>query len=369
MSEPSRTALTSYHESVGARLVDFAGWQMPIQYESIMQEHQATRTAVGLFDISHMGRIDFQGPDAASFLETVVTRRVCELSPGLVRYSLICNEEGGILDDVLIYRYDDGDEVPVQLVVNASNRDKILRWLEDHKTNEDVTWTDQTLQTCMIAVQGPRAIEQVSPLLDQLDPGRLKYYTAMPTNVMGQSGLISRTGYTGEDGMEITVANSLGPDVWNVLVESAAKVNGGPSGLGARDTLRLEAAMPLYGHELTESLTPFDVGLGFAVQFARHEFIGKAKLKDAKDRPSRHRIGLRILGKRPAREHYPVLNDELTIGEVTSGTLSPTLQYPIAMASVEGPCPENGARVAVDVRGSQIEAVVTELPFYRRPTT
>lgn len=340
---------------------------MPIQYASIMREHHATRTSVGLFDISHMGRIDFHGADAARFLERIVTRRVCELSPGLVRYSLICNESGGILDDVLIYRYADGDNVPVQLVVNASNRPKILNWLHDQKTGEDVTWTDQTDQTCMIAVQGPRAIEQVKPLLDQLDPGLLKYYTSTVTNVMGQSALISRTGYTGEDGLELTVPNALGPDVWNALVETAAKVDGGPCGLGARDTLRLEAAMPLYGHELSESLTPFDVGLDFAVQFARHEFIGKSKLEEAKNQPKRHRIGLQILGKRPAREHYPVLIDDVTVGEVTSGTLSPTLQHPIAMASVQGPCPQIGTQVTVEVRGTQIEAFVTEMPFYRRP--
>ena len=368
MSESTRTALTSCHESAGARLVDFAGWLMPIQYSSIVQEHNATRTSVGLFDISHMGRLDFHGTQAAAFVERMVTRRVCELAPGLVRYALVCNDDGGILDDVLVYRNEDGSDTPVQLVVNASNRPKILSWLEQQKIDdEDVRWTDQTASSCMIAVQGPRALEICSDVLGDWDPGTLKYYTAQRTQINGLDGHVSRTGYTGEDGLELTVPRDAGPALWDALLSRSAAVGGVPCGLGARDTLRLEAAMPLYGHELSESTTPFDVGLGFAVQFSRHEFIGKAALENAKAAPNWRRIGLQINGKRPAREHYPVLQGGQKIGEVTSGTFSPTLRFPIAMATVQASDPVDvGTTLTVEARGTSVEATVAELPFYRR---
>lgn len=367
MSESTRTALTSCHESAGARLVDFAGWLMPIQYSSIVQEHTATRTSVGLFDISHMGRLDFHGADATAFVERIVTRRVADLAVGLVRYALVCNENGGILDDVLVYRNEDSCETPVQLVVNASNRLKILDWLERQKgADEDVRWTDQTSATCMIAIQGPRGLEITGDLLDNLSPESLKYYTARRAKVMGCDGHVSRTGYTGEDGVELTVPRDAGPALWDALLARASAVGGLPCGLGARDTLRLESAMPLYGHELSEATTPFDAGLSFAVQFDRHEFIGKSALQQAKVTPKQCRIGLRITGKRPAREHYPVLLHGRQIGEVTSGSFSPTLQIPIAMAAVESPGVAVDTQLTIDARGNAVEAMVTELPFYRR---
>lgn len=369
MSEPARTALTSSHESAGARLVDFAGWWMPIQYSSIVKEHLATRAAVGLFDISHMGRIDFRGGDAVAFVERLVTRRVQTMKPGQVRYALVCNQAGTILDDVLVYRHNADADVPVQLVVNASNRPKILAWLEEQmQQGEDVRWVDQTGETCMIAVQGPRALDLVAPHLE-FAPQQLKYYTATFSEIAGQMAVVSRTGYTGEDGVELTVPHSVGPELWQSLATAAADIGGSLCGLGARDTLRLEAAMPLYGHELSESVTPFDVGLDFAVQFKDHSFVGRDALLKAQEAPQYARIGLQLTGRRPAREHYPIQLDNQPIGEVTSGTFSPTLQVPIAMARVASPAPPLGSVVGIDARGSQIEANVVKLPFYQRNET
>ncbi|MFP6648489.1 MAG: glycine cleavage system aminomethyltransferase GcvT, partial [Pirellulaceae bacterium] len=262
----STTPLHSWHIEQGARLVDFAGWEMPVQYNSIVEEHLATRQGAGLFDVSHMGRVRFDGAGAARFLDRLLTRRVLDLQVGQIRYSLITNEEGNVLDDVLVYHLQTPSEIRYHmLVVNASNRLKILDWLTSHQTAEDeVRISDCTLETAMIAVQGPRALQIVDPLVD-VDLNTLRYYKGVVTRQMGKPCTVSRTGYTGEDGVELIVHADKANQVVNNLFASGRDLGIRPVGLGARDTLRLEAALPLYGHELDESTSPFQAGLDFAV--------------------------------------------------------------------------------------------------------
>lgn len=360
-----RTPLYDWHVCHGGRMVDFAGWSMPLQYSSIVAEHQATRTGVGLFDVSHMGRLRFDGPGAGAFLDHVTSRSVCDLKSGRVRYSLITNESGGILDDVLVYRLADAAEQPYYLmVVNASNREKILDWLRPRIAGAaDVTLTDVTVDWAMIAVQGPNALAAAQPLVEA-DLARLKYYQASETRIAGHGGIASRTGYTGEDGCELIVGSAAAPAVWQSLIAAG----GTAAGLGARDTLRLEAAMPLYGHELSEDCNPYQAGLAFAVDLEGRSFPGSDVLARLKDDPKLpRRIGLTIEGKRPAREGNTILHQGRTVGRVTSGTLSPTLGRPIAMGYVEPQLATPGERLQVDVRGQLLEANVVELPFYQRP--
>lgn len=363
-TELSRTPLFDWHAAHGGRMVDFAGWSMPVQYSSIVTEHQATRREVGLFDISHMGRLRFDGPGAAAFLDRLVTRRVTDMTPGRIRYGLVVNESGGVLDDVLTYRLRDLNGADYHcLVVNAGNREKILAWLAPRLAEaRDVTMTDNTLPWSMIAVQGPKALELAKPLLED-DPSKLKYYTGQETRISGQAGVVSRTGYTGEDGVELMLDASRAAEVWERLIAAGATA----CGLGCRDTLRLEAAMPLYGHELTEAINPFEADLAFAVDLEGREFTGREALVKCSAQPSpRARVGLTLSGKRVPREHCMVLKDGAEVGVVTSGTFSPTLDTPIAMAYVDRAHAELNTELMVDIRGRSEPARVVKLPFYRR---
>ncbi len=345
---------------------------MPVFYDSIVDEHNATREKATLFDVSHMGRFRFDGEHAAQFLDQLTTRRVTNIKPGQIRYSLMTNGQGGILDDILIYHLNETDGTPsFGLVVNAGNRDKIAAWIATHgDASLNVSFSDHTSDTGMIAVQGPLAVGLVNGLVDfPLD--ELKYYTGIHGKFDGIPVFVSRTGYTGEDGCEITVAASDAENVWQRLLDQGAEDGVRAAGLGARDTLRLEAAMPLYGHELTEDIDPFQAGLGFAVHLKDREFSGKPALQErkaayAENGPSPQRVGLQLAGRRPPREGYPVLLGDQTVGIVTSGAMSPTLGYPIAMAMVTPNAAEIGSTLAVDIRGKQHSATVVELPFYRR---
>jgi aminomethyltransferase len=363
-----RTPLADWHSAHGGRMVDFAGWSMPVQYGSIVAEHQATRQAAGLFDVSHMGRLRLDGTGGSAFLDRLLTRKVAGMSPGKIRYSLVCNESGGILDDVLAYHLREASGGSYHmLVVNASNREKILDWLRSHlQASDDVMLTDRTVETAMIAVQGPKAIACVQPLVDAGITG-LAYYTGTEATIAGQRGIVSRTGYTGEDGCELIVPAGAAVSVWEQVLANGADAGAMAVGLGARDTLRLEAAMPLYGHELSEQINPIQAGLAFAVNLEGREFIGRAAILAAKqnlDQPVR--VGLTLAGKRAAREHYPVIADGQAVGEVTSGTFSPTLQQPIAMAYVPPKFAEPGRELSVDIRGAIEPARVVKLPFYTR---
>jgi aminomethyltransferase len=353
-----RTPLYDWHRAHGARLVEFAGWDMPVQYTSITEEHAAVRTAAGLFDISHMGRLSFAGPDALALIQQVYTNNAATLKDGQVRYGLVCNEQGGIRDDVLVYRWPYG----YAMVVNASNRDKIVAWLAEHRGGRNVEVSDRTFDTGMVAVQGPKALELCRGLT-AADAERLAYYSATPTTYHGQPCIVSRTGYTGEDGLEFMLGAALAVELWEQLVARGAR----PCGLGARDTLRLEAAMPLYGHELAEDIDPFQAGLSWAVKLDKGDFIGRTALLRRRQDPALwQRVGLELEGKRIAREGAAVLSDGGAVGRVTSGTFAPTLGKAIAMAYLDPKHTPPDTACAVDVRGKPAPARVVPLPFYRR---
>lgn len=370
-SNLARTPLYDWHVAHGGRMVEFGGWSMPVQYTSIVAEHVATRTAVGLFDISHMGRLRFDGPDAARFLDGLVTRRVADLSPGQIRYGLVTNDDGGILDDVLVYRLADAAGGTYHLmVVNASNREKIVEWIKSRMVgladSSHPSVADLTQQWAMIAVQGPKALGVLQPLIEA-DLASMKYYTGCETRICGHGGIVSRTGYTGEDGCELIVGANMATNVWQTVMEAAAPLGGLPCGLGARDTLRLEAAMPLYGHELSEEINPYQAGLAFAVNLENRSFPGRDALAKIKQDPNQpRRIGLEVVGKRTPREGATILREGEKVGQVTSGTFSPTLDVPIAMGYVRPDVAMDGSAVEVEIRGRREPARIVALPFYRR---
>ena len=367
-----RTPLTDWHASHNGRMVEFGGWEMPVQYSSIVDEHHAVRKAAGLFDISHMGRLKLSGLDAQPLLSRLLTCRVDNLVDGQIRYGLVCNEAGGVLDDVLVDRL---DSMNFGLVVNAGNRTKIVAWIEqlvaeiepEHRAR-DLEFEDQTLETAMIAIQGPKALTIMSRLTrSAVELGSLKYYTGCPGEVAGLEAFISRTGYTGEDGFEIIIEQAAATALWQRLLDEGLENGLIPCGLGCRDTLRLEAAMPLYGHELSETVDPLTAGLSFAVKLDKPDFIGREALLKIKDQPNRAvRVGLKLATKRIAREHSEVFFGPKPIGEVSSGTYSPTLEQSIAMAYVSAEHSTTGALVEVDIRGKREAATVVPLPFYKR---
>jgi aminomethyltransferase len=362
-------------------MVEFAGWSMPVQYTSITEEHLATRSAVGITDISHMGRLRFEGRGAAVFLAELLTRRVADLALGQIRYSLVTNDEGGILDDVLVAYYHNAYGQPYYvLVVNAGNREKIVRWVDAHLPPEraaaceqEIVWSDVTCLLAMFAIQGPRSVELLQPVVDA-DLHSMKYYRGEQVRILHpaaqrQGGIISRTGYTGEDGFELTVGAPIAQGVWEALLELGKPLGIVPTGLGCRDTLRLEAGMPLYGHELSERIDPYQAGLGFACHLAGYDYPGRDALVRIKDQPRKLvRVGMEMAGRRSARAGCPILAEGRQVGEVTSGTHSPTLNKPIAMGYVPPDFAEPGAELSVDIRGRAEPARVVPLPFYRRPS-
>ncbi|MCH7686349.1 MAG: glycine cleavage system aminomethyltransferase GcvT [Planctomycetes bacterium] len=356
------TACNDWHKAHKGRMVDFAGWEMPVQYSTITEEHHAVRTAAGLFDIAHMGRVRFSGPDACRFLDQLVTNDITKLEVGQIRYALVTNEQGGILDDVLVYRF----ESFYLLVVNASNRMKILSWIKESPGSFDVHYHDWTIKKFMLALQGPKAIEILNPLVDA-DLSQIKYYGGTETTVQGEPAIVTRTGYTGEDGFEVIVSSDYAPKLWETLIEAGQSLGLLPAGLGCRDTLRLEAAMPLYGHELNESIDPFTAGLSFAVKLKAGNFLGKDALIDRKAADHRQqRIGLELDCKRIARAGAMLFSGDEQIGQVTSGTFSPTLKKSIAMGYIKPQFAKTGTKLEVDIRGKRHTATVVELPFYSR---
>jgi aminomethyltransferase len=353
------TPLFDWHVARGARMVDFAGWDMPVQYTGVVDEHTAVRNGVGLFDVSHMGRLSIGGPDALTFIQHVITSDAATLKDGQARYGLVCNASGGIRDDVLVYRWSYG----WSMVVNASNREKLLAWFGEQKGTWNVDIVDQTKSTCMIAIQGPKALELCRGLIDA-DASQLAYYHAAATRCQGAQCVVSRTGYTGEDGVEVMIGAAAGVALWEELARRGAVA----CGLGARDTLRLEAGMPLYGHELEEDTDPIHAGLGRSVKFDKGEFVGREallRLREDKSRPVR--VGLELRGKRIARDGSSILRDNQKVGRVTSGTFSPTLQKVVAMGYIDAANAAIGTELEVDVRGKTESARIVSLPFYRRP--
>jgi aminomethyltransferase len=335
---------------------------MPVQYTNIVDEHTAVRERVGLFDISHMGRLTFDGTGVLEWLERVTTNHVARLSDLQIQYSLLATDQGGVIDDILVYR----KPFAYIVVCNASNRDRVKHRFEELRHGAIANFADRTLDTAMIAVQGPKALETLQPLFDQPLGAVPYYHFTMGQLRGGVNTVISRTGYTGEDGFEVVVASKSAIEVWSALLENGKAHGVQVCGLGARDTLRLEAAMPLYGHELSESINPFEAGVGWAVKLDKGEFAGSTALKDWKNAPGLVRVGLSLDSKRIARQGAIVLAEDRQIGEVTSGTFSPTLQTSLAMALVEPSVAVIGTELAVDVRGHREPAKVVKLPFYKR---
>ena len=362
---PLQTPLTSRHEALGARLIEFGGWLMPVQYTSILEEHRAVRERVGLFDLSHMGELFVEGSTAAAALAAALVTDPPSLKVGRAHYSMICAPDGGIIDDLIVYRL---AEDRFLVVANAGNAAVVSDALAERLAGSGAILDDRSLATGLVAIQGPRAIDALRPLTD-VDLDALRYYAIAEGQVVGIPALVARTGYTGEDGFEVFVDTARTGDVWDALLAATVEHDGVPVGLGARDTLRLEAGMPLYGNELDRTTTPFDAGLGRVVKLGKAgDFVGRAALeKVARDGPSRRLVGLIVEGRGIARHGYPVHVGDRTTGVVTSGTQSPTLGQPIAMAYVAPGDGEPGTVVDVEIRDARVAARVTELPFYRRP--
>ena len=390
---PQRTPLAEWHENNRGRMVDFAGWSMPVQYSSIVSEHLGTRKGAGVFDVSHMGRVAVEGNQAAEWLDSMLTRQVVDLPVCRARYTLITGVPGEednvklggaavILDDALVTRLSDQKDGSQRfsLVVNASNRQRVVRWLQARLPSEGVTLNDTTESSAMIAVQGPLVFGHTAedvftgPLggvfdkkvLEQL--AALPNYGALETELSGEPVLVSRTGYTGEDGVEIILKSSQAQGVWEELVEEGGAI---PCGLGSRDTLRLEAAMPLYGHELCEETDPFSAGLGFAINIDGRDFPGAEEIRIRRGSSSRCRVGLLFESRRAARSSDQVIVSEngsnSICGEITSGSFSPTCERGIALAVVDRAIAEQECELEVLVRGVRLPVERVSLPFYRRP--
>jgi len=363
-----RTPFYDFHAAAGAKLVDFAGWEMPILYRGIVDEHEQTRRSGSVFDVSHMGRLYFTGRDATRFLDHVLTRNVAEQKVGQSRYSLVCNASGGVLDDVIVSR----DQRHWLVVCNASNRDKLVRYFaaaRQERGGFDVQVDDRTETTAMVAVQGPKVIDKLSEVLPT-DLKALKKYAFANDEIMMTRYTVSRSGYTGEDGVEMILPAKAAPMAMKMLGEGRDDREGStirPAGLGARDTLRLEAGMPLYGHELGETTDPLSAGLAWAVDMGGKDFVGAEALRSLMGRGLKRRlVGLELEGRRIARQGAPVMKSGKAVGDVSSGTFSPTLQKSIAMAFVDTSLGE-GAEVEVDLKGTPNPAKVVRLPFYKRP--
>lgn len=368
-----RTPFHKYHEEHGARFVDFAGWEMPIHYGSIIDEHHQCRTSGAFFDVSHMGRVKITGRHARKFLESLLTRKVSDMAEGQARYGLVCNDAGGVLDDILVYRFVDH----WMMVVNASNREKILAHMDEVAKRFDYTVKieDTTLSTAMIAIQGPKVMDKIATFSKEVPA--LKNYRFCEKNLMILKMVISRTGYTGEDGVEVILGAKMAAMAIKLLLKDKGDGLIKPAGLGARDTLRIEAGMPLYGHELDEATDPLSAGLKFAVSLNKDEtagdgppiprFVGQDALQRiAADGPPKTLIGLKLDGKRTPRQGAEVHRDGGVIGTVTSGCMSPTLGHPIAMAYITPGCAAEGDTVDIPMGAKTIEAEVCKLPFYKR---
>ncbi len=371
------TALYEQHKKAGASFTDFGGWQMPLKYSSELAEHHAVRNAAGLFDLSHMGEVWVTGPDAAAFLDYALAGKLSAVAVGKAKYSLICQEDGGIIDDLISYRR--GEEKYL-VVPNAGNAVVVAAALAERAASGkeggfDVKVEDVSAETSLIAVQGPNAeaiLLTLVPAEEHSLVTELKYYAAVEVEINGQDLLLARTGYTGEDGFEIYVPNEDAAGLWEALLETGAGHGLIPAGLACRDSLRLEAGMPLYGNELSRDGNPYAAGLGPVVSLAKEsDFIGKAALSELKaagagSTTGRKLVGLKGLGRRAGRGHYPVLKDGKVVGEVTSGQPSPTLGYPVAMAYVDVEFTEPGTALDIDLRGKAEPFEVVSLPFYKR---
>jgi aminomethyltransferase len=360
-----RTALYDEHVRLGARLVPFAGFEMPVQYAGILKEHDAVRHRAGLFDLSHMGQFYLQGDDVAPWADTLTINAVESMKPLQARYNIFCNERGGAHDDTIFYRLD-GRWL---LVVNGANADKMWAHLNAHLPSSGVKLDSRHGSAALIAIQGPKSVEMLQPHVGDLDLASMKYYFCTEGNVDGVAAIIARTGYTGEDGFELFVDGPQAPELWSRLLRAHSAEGLEPCGLGARDVLRLEAGMPLYGHELTEEITPVQAGQTWALKMSKPGFIGKEALAEQLASDAYSRIaGIVMGGRAPAREGYRVLYNGSDAGEVRSGSLAPSAgNKNVATALVEPRGAAPGTKLQVEIRGTLHDATVVPLPFYKRP--
>jgi aminomethyltransferase len=358
--------LRQKHADLGASFTDFGGWEMPVRYSSDLAEHEAVRTKAGLFDISHMGEIFIEGKDAASFLDYALVGAASEIAVGRAKYSLICNEAGGILDDLIVYRL---AETSFLVVANASNKDVVFQAFKARLAGFDTEVRDESDSWVLLAIQGPKSVEILSTITSA-PLSELKYYAISEAKIADVDCLLARTGYTGEDGFEIYIPVAAAEKVFDALMAAGSKFDLMPTGLACRDTLRLEAGMPLYGHEMNEDVNPYQAGFGKVVRLDKPgDFVGKDALqKLSESKPTRVLVGLIGEGKRAARADYEIFTEgsETAIGVVTSGALSPTLGYPVAMGFLNSDLAAVGSKVSVDVRGTRLAFEVVRLPFYKR---
>lgn len=357
-----RTPLYAVHRAAGARMVPFGGWEMPVQYSGILDEHRAVRTRAGLFDVSHMGEVEILGPGALALVQRLVTNDVERLAPDQALYSPMCTPEGGIIDDLLVYRM--GDRL--MLVVNAANTAEDLAWIREH-AGSDVQVVDRSAEIALLALQGPRA-QEILQRLTSVTLSALRYYWfRQGIEVGGRKALVSRTGYTGEDGFEIYVDARDAVHLWNALVDAGHPSGLLPAGLGARDTLRLEAGYLLHGNDMDKTTTPLEAGLGWTVKLGKGEFIGDDVLAAQKETGiARRLIGFTLAERAIARHGFPIRRDEASIGRVTSGSFGPTVEKSIGLGYVPPRDAAPGDPIAVEIRGRAAPGVVTKLPFYTR---
>ena len=355
-----RTPLYQVHESLTAKFTEFGGWEMPLQYSSIVKEHLSVRTNVGLFDLSHMGEFDVSGPGANELVQKLSTNDVGRLTDGRVLYTLFCNETGGIVDDLLIYRHADDHYM---LVVNAANIDKDLTWVETHN-NAGTKVKDISENTALIALQGPKSIEILNPFASERDVSEISFFRFVVDEVAGIPTTISRTGYTGEIGFELYVDASDAEDLWNVLYPAVIEADGQPVGLGARDTLRLEAGLRLYGMDMDDDTNPFEAGLDKFVKSKGRQFIGKGALLAAKKKGiAKQMVGFQMLDRAVARAGYAIYQEDEQVGEVTSGAPSPSLKCNIGFASISSQTTLENEEIDVEIRGRLHSAKIVNLPF------
>lgn len=363
MSDLKKTAFYDKHKSLNARLVEFVGWEMPIQYSNLVEEHNTVRNKVGIFDVSHMGTFIISGEESFNFLQYMVPNDLNKISKGKAIYTQICSHDGGTIDDLIIYYIDDN---LFYMVVNASNIDKDFNWLRENSKNFDISLKNISDSTAILAIQGPFAEKTVQKLVSN-DLSLLKSFNLLKTKINDIEIILSRTGYTGEDGFEIIFSNK-NTSLFDLLLNSGQEFGILPIGLGARDTLRLESNLPLYGHELNENISPLQAKLGWSVKLTKDKFIGKESLVKQKEEGLKNiLIGLKGLSRIVPREGYNILSNGEIIGKVTSGTFSPTLNYPIALAYVNNNKDYKiNDKLDVEIRGKNHTVEVTTLPFYKR---
>lgn len=366
-----QTALYDRHRDLGARLIPFAGWEMPVQYEGIIAEHRAVRNQAGLFDLGHMGQLEVTGPDALAFLQYTTTNDLSALRPGQAKYTLLSNENGGVIDDLIVYRSPEGED-GYMVVMNASNADRDVAWWQEMRARRDdmnVSLRDISPEIGMIAIQGPRA-EEITQRITGTPLAEIDYFAWQNADIAGASTKIARTGYTGEDGFEFYASNQDIGRIWDALMDAGEDSGLVPVGLGARDTLRLEARMPLYGQELGDDISPYEAGLGWAVSLDKGDFVGRDRMAEVKEQgPERRTVGFKMTGRGGSpRTHYRVQVDGEDVGEVTSGAMSPSLGENIGLALVKRSVSGVGKPLQVVVRGKPVDAVQVKTPFYKRAT-